>query len=34
MENNNSNNNNNNNNNNNDFINVSRKNLSEGIPHC
>ena len=28
------NNNNNNNNNNNDFINVSSKNLAEGIPHC
>ena len=27
------NNNNNNNNNNNDFINISRKNLAEGIPH-
>ena len=26
-------NNNNNNNNNNDFINISRKNLAEGIPH-
>ena len=28
------NNNHNNNNNNNDFINVSSKNLAEGIPHC
>ena len=27
-------NNNNNNNNNNDFINISRKYLAEGIPHC
>ena len=32
--NNNNNNNNNNDNNNNDFINVSNKNLAEGIPHC
>ena len=30
----NNNNNNNNNYNNNDFINVSNKNLAEGIPHC
>ena len=30
----NNNNNNNNYNNNNDFINVSNKNLAEGIPHC
>ena len=34
MHNNNNNNNNNNDNNNNDFINVSNKNLAEGIPHC
>ena len=30
----NNNNNNNNNNNDDDFINVSNKNLAEGIPHC